>query len=143
MSKGMNKNTQIEMIKLVQGIGREIDWNDKKNMQLVDAILTLKNSDEAKCFLRDLMTEKEISEFANRLEAARLLVKDVQDSEIIEKTGLSSTTIARISKWLKGPLGGYRLVLNKLPARNAGRIATAGGHHTHSQNSVGKGLILH
>lgn len=126
----MNKNTQIETIKLVQGIGREINWNDKKNMQLVDAILTLKNSDEAKRFLRDLMTEVEIEEFARRLEAARLLTKNVQYGEIIEKTGLSSTTIARISKWLNGSLGGYRLVLNKL-------------HHTHSQNSVGKGLILH
>jgi uncharacterized protein YerC len=73
------------------------------------------------------MTEGEIKEFANRFEAARLLTRDVQYCEIIEKTGLSSTTIARISKWRKGPLGGYRLILNKL-------------HHTHPQNFVGKGL---
>lgn len=123
----MNKNTQIETVKLIQGIGNETDWNDKKNTQLIDAILTLKNSDETKRFLRDLMTEKEINEFANRLEAARLLSKDAQYNVIIENTGLSSATIARISKWLNGSLGGYRLVLNKL-------------HHTHSQNSVGKGL---
>jgi TrpR-related protein YerC/YecD len=110
--------------------GGEINWNKKENKQLADALLSMKNDREMKCFLRDLMTEVEIEEFARRLEAARLLTKNVQYCEIIEKTGLSSTTIARISKWLKGPLGGYRLVLNKLG-------------HTHSQNSIGKRLPLH
>jgi len=105
----------------------EVDWEKKENKQLVEAFLLLKNDGEARRFLRDLMTESEIKEFANRFEAARLLTRSVQYCAIIEKTGLSSTTIARISKWLKGPLGGYRLVLNKL-------------HHTRSQNFVGKGL---
>jgi TrpR-related protein YerC/YecD len=127
MSKGMNNKTAIQTIKLVQGIGNEINWTDEKKAQLIESILILKNADEAKRFLRDLMTESEIIEFSNRLETARLLSKNVQYGAITESTRLSSTTIARISKWLKGPLGGYRLVLNKL-------------HHTHSQNSVGKGL---
>lgn len=109
---------------------QEINWKIKENKQLIEAFLCLKDEDEARRFLRDIMTEKEIKEFSSRLETARLLTKDTQYNAIIEKTGLSSTTIARISKWLKGPLGGYRLVLNKL-------------HHHHSQNSVGKGLSLH
>ena len=92
----------------------ELDWNTKENEQLLSAILVLDNRDEAIRFLRDLMTEGEIKEFSNRLEAARLLKRGTQYGLIIEKTGLSSTTIARISKWLKGPLGGYRLVLNKI-----------------------------
>lgn len=107
------------------------DWNTKENRQLIEAILSLKTTDETRRFLRDLMTEGEIIEFAKRLEAARLLSRDVQYNAIIEKTGLSSTTIARVSKYLKGSLGGYRLVLNNLyPARNAKGIAFAGGHHT-------------
>ena len=127
MSKGINKNTSINTVKLIQGIGKDINWNNKKKTQLAQAILTLKNIDETKRFLRDLMTKKEIEEFANRLEAARLLAGDVQYNAIIESTGLSSTTIARIAKWLNGSLGGYRIVLNKLG-------------HAHSQKSVGKGL---
>ena len=110
----MNKNTSIKTIKLIQRIGSEISWNDKKNKQFVEAILALKNTDETKRFLRDLMTEKEIKEFANRLEAASLLSCDVQYNAIIETTGLSSTTIARIAKWLNGSLGGYRLILARL-----------------------------
>ena len=101
---------------------QELDWDAKENRQLIDAFLILKNKDEAERFLRDIMTESEIEEFARRLEAARLLTRYVQYCEIIEKTGLSSTTIARISKWLKGPLGGYRLVLNKLHHHNSSKL---------------------
>ena len=106
---------------------KEINWETKENRQLIEAFLTLKNKDEARRFIRDLMTEQEIKEFASRLEAARLLTQDTQYGAIIERTGLSSTTIARISKWLKGSLGGYRIILNRL-------------HHTHFPKSVGKGL---
>jgi len=109
---------------------KEIDWNKKENKQLIEAVLALKNADEAERFLRDLMTKGEIKEFANRLEAASLLSKDVQYNAIIESTGLSSTTIARISKWLKGSLGGYRLILARL------------SNHHHNSSKLGKGLSL-
>ncbi|HAE36248.1 TPA: hypothetical protein DCX66_04030 [Candidatus Nomurabacteria bacterium] len=109
---------------------KEINWKDKKNIQLVNSFILLKTKGETEAFLRDIMTKYEITEFANRLEAARLLSKNTQYLEITNKTGLSSTTVARIAKWLKGPLGGYRIVLNKM-------------HHTHSQNNTGKGLSLH
>ncbi len=104
-----------------------INWQEKKNIQLIKAILSLENPKEAADFLRDLMTEKEIEEFANRLEAASLLTKKTQYNIITKNTGLSSTTIARISKWLNGPLGGYKTILNKI-------------HHNPS--SLGKGLSL-
>ena len=116
---------------------KEINWETKENNQLLEAFLALKNKDEIKRFLRDLMTEKEIKEFSNRLEAASLLTKDVQYNAIIEITGLSSTTIARIVKWLKGPLGGYRLILSRLyPSFN-----TNFNHH-HNSPKIRKGLSL-
>lgn len=81
---------------------------------MIQAILALKTSDEAERFLRDLMTKKEIEELANRLKAAEMLTKKLPYSLIEEKTGLSSTTVARVSRWLKGPGGGYKLVFKKL-----------------------------
>jgi TrpR-related protein YerC/YecD len=129
MSKGMNKNTSVGTVRLIREIGPDADWDTNKSKQLVAGILALKNADETKRFLRDLMTEKEIAEFANRLEAAVQLSKDVQYNAIIEDTGLSSKTIARIAKWLNGSLGGYRIILN--------RIAN---HHSPSQ--LRKGLHL-
>ncbi len=121
-------------------VTKEINWNTKENKQLIEAVLTLKNADETKRFLRDLLTEKEIKEFANRLEAASLLSKDVQYNTIIEDTGLSSTTIARISKWLRGSLGGYRLILARLSPTSTPRLALGTSHHHSSK--LGKGLYL-
>ncbi|MEK7071518.1 MAG: YerC/YecD family TrpR-related protein [Patescibacteria group bacterium] len=126
MSKGTNKNTKIST---VREIGRQVDWNTRQNKRLVEAVLALRTKDEAERFLRDIMTESEIKEFADRLEAASLLFRDVQYNAIEEKVELSSATVARIAKWLNGPLGGYRLILNRIS-----------NHHTPSK--LRKGLSL-
>ena len=138
MSKGMNKNTKIGTVRLVTEIGPDADWNTKESKQLIAAVLALKNADEAKRFLRDLLTVEEIAEFSTRLEAARLLSRDVQYNAISESTGLSSTTIARIAKWLKGSLGGYRLILSRLGTTP--RLKLGAGHSNSSPQR--KGLRL-
>jgi TrpR-related protein YerC/YecD len=91
-----------------------MDWNTKENRKFVEMIMSLETADEARRFLRDLMTETEIKEFANRLRAAELLSKNVMYSAIEEETGLSSRTIARVSKFLKGEEMGYKSVLGKV-----------------------------
>lgn len=82
--------------------------------QLYKAFLSLKNEAECKKFLRDLLTEAEIREFTNRWKVARMLDKKVAYENISEATGMSSTTIARISKWLAKGTGGYRLILARV-----------------------------
>ena len=109
----------------------EINWKQKENKQLVEALLSLENGTETQAFLRDLLTVGEIEEFAKRLEAARMLSQNVQYTTIVEKTGLSSTTVARISKWLKGSLGGYRLILDRINS-----------NHHHNPSKLRKGLSL-
>ena|SRR5688572_24765677 len=138
MSKGMNKNTNIKTVRLVTEASPGIEWNTKESRQLVAGILELRTADEAKRFLRDLLTTAEIKEFGNRLEAARLLLGDIQYNAISESTGLSSTTIARISKWLNGSLGGYRLILSRLSPSTS--LRTSNHHHNSSQ--LRKGLSL-
>lgn len=94
---------------------------DAARDELIAGLLSLKSADEAKRFLRDLMTEGEIAEFSKRFQAARMLSEDVPYLQIQKATGLSATTVARVSKWLKGSEGGYRLVLHRLhrPAKSA------------------------
>lgn len=84
-----------------------------KTKKLIDTIVALKNQSEARMFLRDLLTEQELSEFGSRWKAAQMLNDKVPYSKIEKKTGLSSTTIARISKWLNKGMGGYKLMLKK------------------------------
>ncbi len=80
---------------------------------LYRATLSLRNMEEAKRFFRDLLTETEIKEFAERWKAARLLARGYSYTRIIEETGMSSTTVARVWRWLKKGTGGYRLVLKR------------------------------
>ena len=88
--------------------------DNKKILELIDAILTLKSRNEAKSFLRDLLTESELIEFGNRWKAARMLWEKDLYINIEKETGLSSTTVARVSRWLNGKTGGYKLVLNRM-----------------------------
>lgn len=89
-------------------------WDTKTTQDLFRAILKLKTEQEAKRFFRDLLTEAELVEFGKRWQAAQMLNARVPYSEIVETTGLSSTTVARISKWLKRGMGGYRLMLARI-----------------------------
>jgi TrpR-related protein YerC/YecD len=102
---------------------------DNKNIKsLLEAVLALKNLSEARRFFRDLLTPAELEEFGNRWLAAQMLNANVSYNTIVKKTRLSSTTVARISKWLKRGRGGYKLMLKR-----------KGKHHT-SSKSLGKGL---
>lgn len=95
-----------------------MDWKVQENKRLIQAFLTLKTDAVAGRFLRDLMTKKEIEEFAKRLKAAEMLTDKVPYSVIINETGLSSTTVARVARWLNGKEGGYRSVISKLRHNN-------------------------
>lgn len=97
----------------------KMSWEKDEVRQLIKAILALETPDETKRFLRDLMTEKEIIEFSKRFQAAGMLYRKVHYNAIEEETGLSSTTVARVSKWLKGKEGGYRAILERLHHKNS------------------------
>ena len=92
----------------------KIDWHTKDVAALLKAILSLKNEKECWKFLRDLLTEAEMKEFANRWKVARMLDKKVPYEKIEKETGMSSTTIARVQKWLINGKGGYKLILKRL-----------------------------
>jgi TrpR-related protein YerC/YecD len=98
-----------------------MDWKEEKNKRLVEAVLALETEKEAKCFLRDLMTSGEIEEFANRLKAAEMLLEKDPYSAIEKETGLSSATVARVSKWLNGKEKGYKIIIARLHHRKPAR----------------------
>ena len=88
--------------------------SNKKIRELTDVVLDLKNRDEARRFFRDLLTEAELVEFGNRWKAARMLAKKELYLKIQNETGLSSKTIARVSRWLNNGTGGYKLMLKRI-----------------------------
>ena len=90
------------------------ELNDREAKDFYNALLQLETELECKNFLRDLLTEVEIKEFVNRWLVVRLLSQKVPYEEITLKTGMSSTTIARISKWLHNGTGGYKTLINRV-----------------------------
>ena len=81
---------------------------------LFDAILSLETREECYDFFEDLCTVKEISDMAQRLEAAKLLL-DGSTNEQIEKTvEISTATISRINRCIQYGTGGYRQTIEKV-----------------------------
>lgn len=91
---------------------------------LVEAILSLKNEEECRAFLEDVMTGKEIQDCGQRLLVAQLLSRQMVYSQIAEVTGASSATISRVNRCYIYGAGGYRTVLPRLSASvsNEGQV---------------------
>ena len=94
-------------------------WKSSKAEDLVAALLIIDTPELMKSFLRDIMTEKEITELSNRLKAAKMLIDSAKYTDVAQTTGLSSRTIARISDWIKKGNGGYRQVITNLQAHHS------------------------
>jgi len=84
---------------------------NEKERFLAKSFLKLKTEQEAANFLRDLLTIKEIEEFANRFEMARLLKQGMSYKAIAKKLKVSTTTVTRTAHWLFHGCGGYKKVI--------------------------------
>ena len=83
---------------------------------LADALLLIRSPGEAQAVLADLCTPAEIRTIAERWHVARMLDEGALTyREIHEATGVSTTTIVRVARFLRQEdNGGYRVLLNRL-----------------------------
>ncbi len=81
---------------------------------LFKAVLALKTEEECRRFFEDVCTVSEFSAMSQRIEVAKMLDLDLPYTEIMDKTGASSTTISRVSKCLNFGEGGYRIILDRM-----------------------------
>ncbi len=89
------------------------DYPTEETKSLFKTILTLKTPDEAARFFRDLLTEAEIKEFANRWQMVKMIAQGISYLDIATKLGVSTTTVNRCAKWLHHGMGGYKLALDR------------------------------
>lgn len=80
---------------------------------LFAAFSSISSQAEREKFFFDLLTHDELEDIARRWKVAKMLSDKIPFSEIEAKTGMSSTTIARISKWLKTGYGGMQIIVEK------------------------------
>ena len=81
---------------------------------LFDAILSLETREECYDFFKDLCTVKEISDMAQRLEAAKLLLDGSTYEQIVKTVEISTATISRINRCIQYGTGGYRQTIEKV-----------------------------
>ncbi len=89
----------------------EKQFMTKDAMKFYQSIKRLSDEQEIALFLRDVLTMEELEEAINRYKVAQLLKEGVTFRKIIEQTGVSSATIARVNNWLHHGCGGYQLAL--------------------------------
>lgn len=89
---------------------------------LCSALLTPKDGPEMERLLLDLCTPAEIRTLAERWHVARLLDgTDLSYREIHDATGVSTTTVVRVARFLREERnGGYRRAIDMLGACDAG-----------------------
>lgn len=85
---------------------------------LCEALLTPRTPEEMKRFLADLCTPAEVRTLAERWHVARLLEQgELSYREIHDATGVSTTTIVRVARFLKQePHQAYRMAMGRVGA---------------------------
>tara|TARA_B100000965_G_scaffold397808_1_gene414901 strand:- start:209 stop:499 length:291 start_codon:yes stop_codon:yes gene_type:complete len=86
----------------------------KTENELFKAIITIDSIDECKNFFYDLCTPSEIEEFSTRWLIVKLLSKKKPYRQIALETGVSTTTVGRVARYMKYGHDGYNTILNKL-----------------------------
>ncbi|MBP3381263.1 MAG: hypothetical protein J6L00_01350 [Clostridia bacterium] len=86
-------------------------FDNPQTALLVDAILKLETAEQCRSFLEDLLTAKEITDAAQRVAVAKLLLEKANYNTVAEKTGASTATISRVNRCVVYGAGGYKSVL--------------------------------
>ena len=85
-----------------------------RNMDMYEAVLTLKTVDECIKFFDDLCSVTELKAMEQRFQVAALLNEGHIYNTILEKTGASSATISRVNRSLLYGADGYEIVFKRL-----------------------------
>lgn len=87
----------------------------RKYLDLEEALIQLESPEVVRAFLIDLCTPAELRALSERWHVAQILDEDEKSyREIQAETGVSTTTIGRVARFLRDePHGGYRAILGQ------------------------------
>jgi len=86
---------------------------------LFSAIASMKTPEETGRLLRDLCTVSELDALAHRWQVAQLLDEGLPYVEVAKRAHASTTTVTRVSQWLRRGEGGYGLALKRRKRQRA------------------------
>lgn len=86
----------------------------ERNIELYEAILSLKDLDECIAFFDDICAMNELRSIEQRFEVAKMLKEEKVYTEIMQKTKASSATISRVNRMLNYGTGCLGEVLSRM-----------------------------
>ncbi len=89
-------------------------WNLLDEERLIEAFRIAHTPALMRNLMKDILTPGEKNTLTQRLKAACMLKDGATYKQVVDVTGLSSTTIARISKSLSNKKGGFYEIIKKL-----------------------------
>lgn len=78
------------------------------------AATLIRDYDEAKAFFKDLLTNKEMTMLARRLQIAKMLTEGFPFEAICLILKVGRGTVAKVSIWLNSGGNGYKIILERL-----------------------------
>ena len=84
------------------------------HLNLYEAIASLQSAEEVRQFLYDLCTPAEVQAMTDRWKVVELIKTGKPYRKIYDETGVSSTTVGRVARFLSMGAGGYELIYNRL-----------------------------
>lgn len=94
-------------------------WPAGDHAELFAAIASMKTPEETGQLLRDLCTLSELDALAHRWQVAQLLDEGLPYLEVAKQAHASTTTVTRVSQWLRRGEGGYALALRRRKKQRA------------------------
>ncbi len=118
----------------------EDSWRKEPTFRaLCLALTSCRSTEEMADFLRDVATLSEMQAWSERLECAKLLAQGLSYREVSSRTGASTTTVARVAKFLENGEGGYRRFLKvHRHHRSPHAMVMKTHHHAHAQPQSGE-----
>lgn len=81
--------------------------------KLFAALISLRNVEECRSFLKDLCTPAELQALVDRWQVVEYLQQELPYRKIHDLTGVSVTTIGRVARFLADGFGGYRTAIER------------------------------
>ena len=80
---------------------------------LYRAVVSLRDVQECRNFLKDLCTPAELQALVDRWQVVELLERGLPYRRIHDMTGVSVTTVGRVARFLTDGFGGYRTAFDR------------------------------
>ncbi|PIP26482.1 MAG: hypothetical protein COS71_03125 [Candidatus Moranbacteria bacterium CG06_land_8_20_14_3_00_40_12] len=90
------------------------EFEKKKYLgEFYSMVALLKDREEVKSFLKDLLTLSEVVMISRRIQIAKMLLEGNTQEEIRRKLKVGFTNINQVERWVNNGFGGYKKIIKK------------------------------